>query len=80
VPPEAEARWTPVAEKLVLQKRTKIPRKVVAKVLALREAGTPPSTIGRLLKVHHSAVGNILDGAEELAESGARAGAVTGMA
>jgi Protein of unknown function (DUF2637) len=76
VPPEAEARWSAVAETLVLQKRTKIPPRVVAKVLALREAQTPPSTIGRLLKVHHSAVRNIVDGADELDGSGSLAGAV----
>jgi hypothetical protein len=76
--PDAEARWSAVAETLVLQKRTKIPAKVVAKVLALRAEQTPPSTIGRLLKVHHSAVRNILDGADELDGSGSRA--VPGMA
>lgn len=78
--PEAEARWSGVAETLVREKRTKIPARVVAKVLALREAQTPPSTIGRLLNVHHSAVRRILDGADDVDRSGSGPGDVPGMA
>ena len=61
---EAEARLRPLADNLVRQKRTKIEPAVVAKVLALGEAQTPPSKIGRLLNVHHSAVRRILESAD----------------
>ena len=67
---EAEARLRPLADNLVRQKRTKIEPGVVAKVLALREAQTPPSRIGRLLNVHHSAVRRILESADELSVNG----------
>jgi membrane protein implicated in regulation of membrane protease activity len=62
----AESRWNNVADLLVRQKRTKIEPAVVAMVLAMTEARTPPSTIGRRLKVHHTAVRRIQEAAAEL--------------
>jgi hypothetical protein len=40
--------------------------RLVATILAQREAGVPPSTIGRHHRVHHTTVGRILSAAEEL--------------
>jgi hypothetical protein len=64
--PAAESRWSEVARALVRERRTKIEPTVVAKVLAMTEAQTPPSTIGRRLNVHHSAVRRIQEAAAEL--------------
>lgn len=61
-----ESHWSDVAHALVRDRRTKIEATVVAKVLALTEAQTPPSTIGRRLNVHHSAVRRIQVAAAEL--------------
>ena len=77
--PEAEARWSGVAETLVREAHQDSAG-VVAKVLALREAQTPPSANGRLLNVHHSAVRRILDGAGDVDRSGSGPGDVPGMA
>jgi hypothetical protein len=62
----AHARWTPLADKLVRSGVTSKDPAVVAAVLADHAAGTPPGTIGRRHKVHHSTVGRILAGAEGL--------------
>jgi Protein of unknown function (DUF2637) len=59
-------RWTPLADKLVRSGVTSKDPAIVAAVLADHAAGTPPSTIGRRHKVHHSTVGRILAGAESL--------------
>jgi hypothetical protein len=62
----AEERWTDIAQALVREKRTKIEPALVAKVLAMTAAHTPPSTIGRRLNVHHSAVRRIQEAAAGL--------------
>jgi hypothetical protein len=62
----AHSRWTPVADELVRSGVTSKDPAIVAAVLADHAAGTPPSTIGRRHKVHHSTVGRILAGAEGL--------------
>jgi hypothetical protein len=59
-------RWQPVAESLVRGGVTSKHPRLVATILAQREAGVPPSTIGRRHKVHHSTVGRILTAAEAL--------------
>ena len=59
-------RWQPVAESLVREGVTSKHPELVATILAEREAGTPPSTIGRNYKVHHTTVGRILTAAQEL--------------
>jgi hypothetical protein len=59
-------RWTPLADKLIRSGVTSKDPAIVAAVLADHAAGTPPSTIGRRHKVHHSTVGRILAGAESL--------------
>jgi hypothetical protein len=59
-------RWTPVADELVRSGVTSKDPAIVAAVLADHAAGTPPSTIGRRHKVHHSTVARILAGAEGL--------------
>ena len=59
-------RWQPLAESLVREGVTSKGPELVATILAEREAGTPPSTIGRQYNVHHSTVGRILDAAKEL--------------
>jgi hypothetical protein len=61
-----DTRWTPLADKLVRSGVTSKDPAIVAAVLADHAAGTPPSTIGRRHKVHHSTVGRILAGAESL--------------
>ena len=47
-------RWQPVAESLVREGVTSKDPRLVATILAQREAGIPPSTIGRHHKVHHT--------------------------
>ncbi len=64
--PAVVARWTPIAETLVRQGITSKDSGLVATILAQREAGMPPSTIGRAHKVHHTTVGRILAAADEL--------------
>jgi hypothetical protein len=59
-------RWQPVAESLVREGVTSKSPQLVATILAQREAGVPPSTIGRTYKVHHTTVGRILSAAEAL--------------
>ena len=59
-------RWQPVAESLVREGVTSKHPQLVATILAQREAGVPPSTIGRQHKVHHTTVGRILSAAEAL--------------
>ena len=62
----AVKRWKPIAESLVRERITSKNPDLVARILAQREAGVPPSTIGRTYKVHHTTVGRILSAAEEL--------------
>jgi hypothetical protein len=50
-------RWEPVAESLVRDGVTSKHPRLVATILAQREAGVPPSTIGRTHEVHHTTVG-----------------------
>jgi hypothetical protein len=64
-----ESRWSHIAEALVRERRTRIEPAVVAKVLAMTEAQTPPSTIERRLNVHHSAVRRIQEAAAELSRT-----------
>jgi hypothetical protein len=59
-------RWRPVAESIVREGVTSKHPQLVAAILAQREAGVPPSTIGRHHKVHHTTVGRILSAAETL--------------
>jgi hypothetical protein len=67
-----EARWGDVADRLVREGRTKIGAPLVARVLALTDTQTPPSTIARLVGVHHSAVRRIQAAASEVNGSGCR--------
>ena len=62
----AHTRWTPLADRLIRSGVTSKDPAIVAAVLADHAAGTPPGTIGRRHKVHHSTVGRILAGAESL--------------
>jgi len=64
--PATAGRWLPVAERLVRSGVTSKEPRVVAEILAEHAAGTPPSTIGRRLEIHHSTVSRILAGAENL--------------
>jgi hypothetical protein len=66
VPGAAHTRWTPLADKLVRSGVTSKDAATVAAVLADHAAGTPPGTISRRHKVHHSTVGRIVAGAESL--------------
>jgi hypothetical protein len=59
-------RWQPIAESLVRDGVTSKHPGLVATILAQREAGVPPSTIGRHHKVHHTTVGRILTAADAL--------------
>lgn len=59
-------RWEPVAESLVRDGVTSKHPRLVATILAQREAGVPPSTIGRTHEVHHTTVGRILTAATAL--------------
>lgn len=58
--PGAVARWQSTARSLVESGVTQKDPGVVAQILAEHAAGTPPSTIGRRLDVHHSTVRRIL--------------------
>jgi hypothetical protein len=49
-------RWRPVAESLVRDGVTSKDSRLVATILAQRQAGVPPSAIGRHHKVHHTTV------------------------
>jgi hypothetical protein len=59
-------RWQPVAESIVREGVTSKHPQLVATILAQREAGVPPSTIGRHHNVHHTTVGRILNAAQTL--------------
>jgi len=59
-------RWQPVAESIVREGVTSKHPKLVATILAQREAGVSPSAIGRHHRVHHSTVGRILSAAQAL--------------
>jgi len=59
-------RWQPVAESIVREGVTSKHPKLVATILAQREAGVSPSAIGRHHRVHHSTVGRILSAAQVL--------------
>jgi hypothetical protein len=59
-------KWEPIAESIVRDGITSKPARLVAAILAQREAGMSPSTIGRTHKVHHTTVGRILSAAEAL--------------
>jgi hypothetical protein len=62
-------RWQPVAESMVRDGVTSKHPRLVATILAHREAGVPPSSIGRHHRVHHTTVGRILSAAEALKTS-----------
>jgi len=62
----APQHFRPAADELVRSGVTSKDPAIVAAVLAAHAAGTPPSTIGRLYKMHHSTVGRILAAAHEL--------------
>jgi hypothetical protein len=59
-------RCEPVAQSLVRDGVTSKHPQLVATILAHREAGVPPSTIGRTYKVHHTTVGGILSAADAI--------------
>jgi Protein of unknown function (DUF2637) len=67
VAPADIERWQPIAESIVHEGVTSKHPRLVATILASREAGVPPSTIGRHNRVHHTTVGRILFAAETLA-------------
>jgi hypothetical protein len=62
-------RWQSVAESIVRGGVTSKHPRLVATILARREAGVPPSTIGRHHNVHHTTVGRIVSAAETLTAS-----------
>jgi hypothetical protein len=62
----AHIRFKPTAQQLVRSGVTSKDEETVAAILAEADAGTPPSTISRRRGVHHSTVGRILAGAQEL--------------
>jgi hypothetical protein len=66
VGPADVERWRPVAESLVREGVTSKHPRLVAAILAHREAGVPPSAIGRHHRVHHTTVGRILSAAQTL--------------
>ncbi|WP_235658461.1 DUF2637 domain-containing protein [Mycolicibacterium moriokaense] len=66
VGPADVERWRPVAESLVREGVTSKHPRLVAAILAHREAGMPPSAIGRRHQVHHTTVGRILSAAQTL--------------
>ena len=66
VDPAALLAWKPTADELVRSGVTSKDPEVVAAVLAEHAAGTPRSTIGRRLAIHHQTVGRILAGAQGL--------------
>lgn len=59
-------RWRPAAESIVLEGVTSKPARLVATILALREAGASAYDIGRHHNVHHTTVGKIVSAAEVL--------------
>jgi Protein of unknown function (DUF2637) len=65
--PAAVGRWMSIAESIVQDGVTSKDPVLVATILAQREAGMPPSTIGRTFKVHHTTVGRILSAVEGIA-------------
>ena len=65
--PAAIGRWMSIAESIVQEGVTSKDPALVATILAQREAGMPPSTIGRTFKVHHTTVGRILSAVEGIA-------------
>lgn len=62
----------PLAESIVQEGITSKRPALVATILAQREAGVPPSTIGRNFKVHHTTVGRILSAVERRLADGSR--------
>jgi hypothetical protein len=66
VGPADVERWRPVAESLVREGVTSKHPRLVAAILAQREAGVAPSAIGRHHRVHHTTVGRILSAAQAL--------------
>jgi Protein of unknown function (DUF2637) len=62
----AQQRWRVAADELIRCGVTSKDPAIVATVLAEHAAGTPPSTISRRHKVHHSTVGRILAGVAHL--------------
>jgi hypothetical protein len=66
VGPADVERWRPVAESLVREGVTSKHPRLVAAILAQREAGVPPSAIGRHHQVHHTTVGRIISAAQAL--------------
>ncbi|WP_428338839.1 DUF2637 domain-containing protein [Mycobacterium sp.] len=66
-PQRLVAPWKTTAEELIRSGVTSKDPEVVATVLAEHAAGTPRSTIGRRLAIHHQTVGRILAGADALA-------------
>lgn len=67
----AVSNWMPVAELLVRDGVTSKSAPLVATILAENAAGTPPSTIGRRHKVHHTTVSRIFAAAEQLVRASA---------
>lgn len=65
--PAAVDRWRPAAQELVRSGVTQKDPNVVARILAEHAAGTPPTTIGKKLDVHHETVNRIVARANELA-------------
>jgi len=61
----AVRRWQPVAESLVRDGLTTKEPRLVATILAEREAGARPGTIERQHKVHHSVVKRVWAAADE---------------
>jgi hypothetical protein len=59
-------RWRPIAESIVLEDVTSKPVRLVATILALREAGASAQDIGRRHNLHHATVGKIVAAAEAL--------------
>jgi hypothetical protein len=66
VDPAAVAEWKPTADQLVRDGVTSKDPDVVAAILAEHAAGTPPSTIGRRQRVHHTTVGRIVNAAQSV--------------
>jgi Protein of unknown function (DUF2637) len=66
VDPAAVAEWKPTADQLVRAGITSKDPDVVAAILAEHAAGTPPSTIGRRQRVHHTTVGRIVNAAQSV--------------
>jgi hypothetical protein len=60
--------WHPAARELVRSGVTQKDAGVVAQILAEHAAGTPPTTIGKRLDVHHTTVNRILNRANDLVQ------------